>query len=212
MAFAVICKTMDADGVVSYAEVPATECPQEVKLPPYSRYSPRLLPETGAADPGAPGETRFTGYKSIRIERPKAGSSVRNDDGRVLVSIGLEPALQPGHRVTLLVDGRPLANTFDGLSIELSGVQRGDHSLRAAVADGTGKRLIESSPVDFTMRQASRLTPSPATPTELETSPVDGDGAPDGAPLAEPDGATDSGADPGTVGTPGIVEVRPGDS
>ena len=175
LASAVICKTIDAEGQVSYADVPAAECPQPMKLPDYSRYAPRLIPGTAteAAPPAEAGAARFTGYTSMTIVRPKPGDSVRNNEGKVTVAIVLEPELQPGHRVTLLVDDRPLSATFDSVAVELSGVQRGTHSLRAVVADASGKRLIESSPVDFTMRQASRLEPQrqdgaaapPTTPT-----------------------------------------------
>ena len=159
IAQAVICKTVDADGVVSYADVPAAECPQKVDLPDYSRYAPRLVPEAAAEDAGTAAAPPFTGYRSIDIVQPNAGGSVRNNEGKVPVSILLDPSLQPGHRVSLIVDGRPLSATFDGLAIELSGVQRGSHELQAVVADASGKRLIQSSPVQFTMRQASRLEP-----------------------------------------------------
>ena len=74
----------------------------------------------------------------MRIVQPQAGGAVRNDDGRVPVFIALEPGLQRGHRVTLTIDGRPLSSTFDDLSIELSGVQRGSHELQAAISDATG--------------------------------------------------------------------------
>jgi hypothetical protein len=181
LAFAVICKSIDADGVVSYSDVAAAECQQKVKLPEYSRYAPRVI-EPAPADESAAGRAaRFTGYKSIAIVRPKSGGSVRNNEGRVDVSITLEPALQDGHRVTLIVDGRPLSSSFDGLAIELNGVQRGDHKLLAVVSDGSGKRLIESSAVTFTMRQASRLE-SPSQPDD--GPPDDGDDAPD-PPVAE---------------------------
>jgi len=66
-------------------------------------------------------------------------------------------------------------------------VQRGSHELRAAISDTNGKRLIESSVVQFTMRRAARTGPSatadaaPAepdsqqettAPTVVETEPA----------------------------------------
>lgn len=198
LAFAVICKTIDAEGLVSYADVPAAECPQQVKLPDYSRYAPRLLPETAAEEAPAEAVPRFTGYKSIKIVSPEIGGSVRNNQGRVPVAIALEPELQAGHRVTLVVDDRPLSTTFDGLAIELSGVQRGSHTLRAAVSDATGKRLIESSAVDFTMRQASRLEPQRQPDA-------------DAAPGEDQDAATEDSPQPEPA-APAVVDTQPAPS
>jgi hypothetical protein len=195
MAQAVICKTVDADGVVSYADVPAAECPQKVDLPDYSRYAPRLIPEAAAEDAAAPARERFTGYKSIDIVQPKPGGSVRNNEGKVPVSILLDPALQPGHRVGLIVDGRALSGTFDGLAIELSGVQRGTHELQAVISDASGKRLIQSSPVQFTMRQASRLEPLRQEGGEAQPAPGDSAGQQQGTGEAS--------------GGPAVVETQP---
>lgn len=171
-AHAVVCKTIDADGVVLYTDVPREECANPIRLPEYSRYAPRLIPGGEGDAPSTPGKAPFTGYQSMRIVQPEAGGAVRNDDGRVPVFITLEPGLQRGHRVTLSIDGRPLSSTFDDLSIELSGVQRGSHELQAAISDATGKRLIASSVVKFTMRQAALGEPAAAAdaaPTEVDS-------------------------------------------
>ncbi len=170
-AHAVICKSIDAEGVVSYTDVPREECANPIKLPEYSRYAPRLIPDAVEGGSAVPNKAPFTGYDTMRILEPQPGGAVRNDDGRVPVLIALEPGLQQGHRVTLTVDGRSLSSTFDDLSIELNGVQRGSHELRAAITDANGKRLIESSVVQFTMRQASRTGSSEAA----EAAPTDPD-------------------------------------
>ena len=161
-AHAVICKSVDAEGTVSYTDVPRGECANPIRLPEYSRYAPRLIPGTAGDGSSASDKAPFTGYDSMRILEPQPGGAVRNDDGRVPVLIGLEPGLQQGHRITLTIDGQALSSTFDDLSIELNGVQRGSHVLRAAITDANGKRLIESSIVQFTMRQAPRTESSEA--------------------------------------------------
>jgi hypothetical protein len=166
VASAVICKSVDADGVVSYAEVPAAECDNPVQLPEYSRYAPRIpepLPEpAGAAATGGTDEAAaFAGYESLSISEPADGGSVRNNEGKVTVVIALTPPLRPDHRVTLTIDGQPISGRFDSLAIDLDGVDRGQHRLKARVVDLGGGTLIESLPVEFTMRQASRLIPGP---------------------------------------------------
>lgn len=154
-AYAVICKTVDADGVVGYSDVPAAECPQAVKLPEYSSYTPRPItqPPTAAAATTPQGEAEFNGYSSIAIVAPTPNGTVRNNEGRVPVGIDLQPGLQPGHAVTLLLDARPVPGTFSGTNIDLNGVERGTHTLRAQVKDAAGSVLIDSPSILFTMRQ-----------------------------------------------------------
>jgi hypothetical protein len=164
VASAVICKSVDADGVVSYADVPAAECDNPVELPEYSRYTPRVvqsLPDKNIADEDASPAPAFAGYERMEISEPASGGSVRNNEGKMTVVLALSPALQPDHRVSLTIDGQPISGRFDTLAIDLDGVERGQHRLQARVVDANGATLIQSAPVEFTMRQASRLIPGP---------------------------------------------------
>ena len=162
VADAVICKTVDSDGVVSYAEVPAAECSNPVQLPEYSRYAPRVPQPPAAKDDNSvsaqdePAET-FAGYRSIAIAEPGEEGVVRNNEGEVTVVIALDPPLQAGHRIELTIDGQPISGSFDSEAIALSGVERGVHQLGASVIDPNGAALIRAPAVTFTMRQASRL-------------------------------------------------------
>lgn len=173
MAQAVICKSVDAEGVVNYTDMPASECQKPVKLPPNSTYEPRQLPASVAGDDNATKEVEkpFEHYDSIQIIQPEADGTVRSNEGTVPVAIALRPTLQQGHHVLLHVDGKTVPGNFDGLSIELSGVERGTHSIHATITDAKGKTLIESSAVSFTLRQ---------------TGLYDGNANPPGPPPAGP--------------------------
>lgn len=169
-ALAVICKTIDADGVVSYSDVPAAECPQKVELPDYSRYTPRELPPSISAslsDPDAP----FTAYNAIDIVVPEQNGTVRNNQGQVQVRIALEPELQPGHRIKLFLDGGAVQGEFDGPSIQLAGVNRGTHTLRAVVSDANGRRLGDSPSVRFTLRQTTIFDRERTDPPSIQPVP-----------------------------------------
>lgn len=153
-AHAVICKTIDADGVVSYSDIPAAECPQKVDLPDYSRYTPRPLPASIRDEsPAETAEAPFAGYREVAIVEPEQDGTVRDNEGKVMVSIALEPPLQDGHRVRVYIDGQPVPGSFDGTAIELRGVERGTHQLFAQVLDATGSSVARSDSVSFTMRQ-----------------------------------------------------------
>lgn len=169
-AFAVICKTIDADGVVSYSEIPAAECPQAVKLPDYSRYEPRELPSSIDASATAT-DLPFTGYSAINIVLPEQNGTVRNNQGQVQVNIEMEPELQPGHRIKLFLDGGAVQGEFDGPSIQLAGVNRGTHTLRAVVSDASGQRLGDSPSVRFTLRQTTIFDRERTRPPSIQPVP-----------------------------------------
>lgn len=163
-AAAVICKSVSDDGLVSYSDVPMDECANRVKLPESSTYAPRQLPasvnpdQTGVV-PGA----KFTGYSTMRIDQPQNNGTVRSNEGKVAVSVALQPALQPGHQLRLALDGVPIQPAFDSLSAVLSNVQRGTHSLSADVIDGNGKVLRSTGPIRFTLRKEA-ITSTQNTP------------------------------------------------
>ena len=123
------------------------------------------------SDPAA-GEVSFQGYKSIKILQPEADGVVRSNEGKVPVTIALEPALQQGHRVALHIDGKAVQGAFDGLAIELSGIERGTHSVRASVSDADGKLLIEAPAVSFTLRQTGLFDSVANTPGLPIAKPV----------------------------------------
>jgi len=174
MAQAVICKSVDAEGVVGYTDVPAAECQKPVKLPPNSTYAPRQLPvTTGDEDAASKAvEKPFAGYETIKIIQPEPEGTIRSNEGKVPVAVALRPALLHGHRVVVSIDGTAVPGNFDGLAIELSGVERGTHSIGVKLIDESGKTLIESEPVTFTMRQTGLYDGTANPPGPPATKPV----------------------------------------
>ncbi len=155
---AVICKIVGPDGGVSYTDVPRLECPNEVELPEYSRYTPRKIerpPVTGDAQAVAP----FTGYTAFGILSPEPNGTVRSNEGKVDVALSLEPGLRPSDRIELFLDGVQLAGSFDGLGIRLNNIERGTHALRAQVKSASGRVMIQTGSHLFTLRKASLLDP-----------------------------------------------------
>lgn len=155
MAHAVICKTIDAEGVVGYTDISAASCPDPVKLPAYSTFEALPVPAnaTRTDSDKTASKAGFERYESVKIVQPEADGVVRSNEGKVSVSITLEPALQKGHRITLYIDGRAVQGKFDAPAVELSGIERGTHSIHATVSDGSGKLLIKSPTNSFTLRQ-----------------------------------------------------------
>lgn len=155
-AAAVVCKSIDAEGRVTYSDVPLEHCEQRIELPPAPARSPADTPNPQASQAQSmPGESTFPGYARIAISQPGASDTVRSEEGRVPVSLSLQPELQTGHAVRWELDGVQVLPPFEGPSAILTGVSRGSHSLRAEVIDGRGAVLLSAGPVRFTLRKQS---------------------------------------------------------
>ena len=193
---AVICKTIAADGTVSYADLPPEACPKPLKLPDYSRYKPRVAtpPQSRDQQPSdasaSPSEQQapapFTGYRSMRFDQPSPGETLRSNSGTVPVSLVLEPQLQAGHRIRIKLDGLYVDGSFTGTSIQLSNVPRGTHTLSATVFDADGRALISASGGPFTLRKPSLQDPNRRPDDGDGNGGTGGDGDSDGGGDSEP--------------------------
>jgi len=174
LAQAVICKSIDADGVVTYTKVPAATCPQPVKLSPTSSFESKAVatPAGGETEAAADAKPALDGYRSVTILQPETDGVVRSNEGKVPVAVGLEPELQPGHRIALYIDGNAVQGDFDGPAIELSGIERGTHSVHATVSDESGKVLIRSPTVSFTLRRTGLFDNAVGRPRPPTAQPV----------------------------------------
>jgi len=212
-ASAVICKTVDDQGRVTYSDVPASECQNPVRLPESSTYQPRQLPAAlprrgDAAD--AAQDKPFTGYTLVRIEQPANDGTVRNNEGQVPTTVAVQPALQPGHKLRLSLDGVPIQPDFAATSVILNGVERGTHLLSAYLVDEGGKVLQSAVPVRFTLRKASVLL-RPGSSAEPNEDDGNADGASDETDDSD-DGATgedDDSANGGLSKTDDRPDVKP---
>lgn len=153
-ARAVICKSIDETGVVSYTDTPSTECENPVRLRGYSSYSPRRIDspvDSATVGGGAKTGEEFAGYRSMRMVQPADNATVRSNEGKVPIQIGLEPGLQPGHRIQLVLDGQPIGSPLSATDAVLSGIERGSHQLGARVLTGDGQVIGTVDSARFTL-------------------------------------------------------------
>ncbi len=169
-AEAVICKTVGEDGVVSYRDVPVSNCPVESRLPDYS-WPMRTEEQAQSINTlNTDQEVTFIGYRHIRIASPETGLAVHSSNRRVLVRVELEPGLQDNHFIIFYLDNRAFRGRYGSSSIELTSVDPGTHTLRATVIDTKGKTVIESSESSFTL-----LLPQPRVKvTEVKSTIIEG--------------------------------------
>jgi hypothetical protein len=106
------------------------------------------------------GAVHAAGYE-VSIVAPAPDETVHDNRGNVAVVVAVAPPLRAasGNRVTLLLDGKPVASAPGG-RIALSGVDRGTHTLRAQLTAADGAALATSAPRVFHIWRASRLFPN----------------------------------------------------
>jgi len=180
-AAAVICKTIDENGVVSYTDTPSNQCDNPVRLRGYSSYAPRQIdsPESGASNAPVPESgavSEFAGYRILRIVQPSNNATVRSNEGKVPVQISLQPGLQTGHSIRLILDGQAVATPTNSTDVVLSGIERGTHQLTAQVVDQEGNVVGSMNAVVFTLQRAVLDADQPPN------TPGDGAYDPDYAP------------------------------
>lgn len=98
------------------------------------------------------------GYQAVRIVAPEPDATVHDNSGNLAVTVEVLPPLraEAGDRLTLLLDGKAVASGFEQ-RFELTGIDRGRHTLRVQVKAADGTILATSPPVKFQMWRASRL-------------------------------------------------------
>ncbi len=99
-------------------------------------------------------------FPAVRIVAPKPEATVHDNNGHLAVTVAVSPPLRAasGDRLALRLDGKE-ASGGSGPHFELTGIDRGSHTLQAQVLTAGGRVIASSPPVIFHMWQASRLLP-----------------------------------------------------
>ena len=160
---------VDENGVVNYSDRPH---------PGAELVDLRAVPTTRFAQPSRPGQTREGAveedsgqtYESVTIQRPQPDETLWNIEGLLDVQISVQPAIASGHRLRLYLDGQSVGGVpARATSFTIDKVFRGAHTLRAAIEDSDGRRLMESPTVRFFVQQTSIQNPNnpnrPGVPT-----------------------------------------------
>jgi len=157
-AIAEIYKRTNPDGSVEFTDVPRSDEEKPVPLSPMNTFKTTPAPQQRRIS-NARADTRK--YSAIRITRPANEATIRDNTGTITVNVSLSPALRPGHKLVLLVDGAQKGESASG-SFTLKNLDRGSRSLTAQVMDKAGKTLISSAPVIVYLFRQSVIRPNRA--------------------------------------------------
>ncbi|MCP5184210.1 MAG: DUF4124 domain-containing protein [Pseudomonadales bacterium] len=167
-------RVVDARGNVVFTDVPPADKTQaeraEVTLTPTNTYQTAggkraedgrelwIVDEDGTAQAPA-----FVPYTTLAITSPATDTALRENTGSVSVSVDIQPALKPEHRLRLSLDGTPAALSTSAAFV-LENVDRGSHSIQVEVVNDAGESLQQSAPVTFHLQRYHKPAPAPRLP------------------------------------------------
>lgn len=152
-------KWVDSDGVTHYADRPVPGATR-MELSTGSSAPSADVPSYSSSSSSSTTADAGPAYRNFEIWKPSNEETIANTGGQVTVNVRTEPALAPGHTLSLYLDGR-LVEGFPGdtTSFDLTEVPRGGHTLTAIVTDSRGNRIQETQRVVFYVRQESIAQP-----------------------------------------------------
>ena len=166
---AAIYKFYDEDGNVVFADQPGpdAEVIEERKI--QTIKSQRTRPTTKLTEPDQK-KKAFT-YKELKITNPTNDENIRSNIGDINVDISVKPQLRQklGHKLVLLLDGKPVSEPGTATGFALHEVDRGQHSLGAKIIGKKGETIISADSVTIHLKQISIQHPKPAITPVIPT-------------------------------------------
>jgi hypothetical protein len=141
-----------ANGDVVYSDKPPpADQAEEVTLEPLQSFT--VPPAPPLEDSTAPErEPEAVGYEEFKVTSPSNDQTIRDNGGNVHVSLSLTPGLQGGHSIDVMMDGQSIGSG-SGTSVTLTEVDRGTHTVQAAIKDSEGKEIARSNSVIFHLKR-----------------------------------------------------------
>ena len=175
-ASAQIYKYTDANGNTVFTNQPPDGAAAEsVNLPPTNTMETQTpsSPANNSTTSTTP-EQSTAPYSVLSLTGIPDDEAMRANNGSFVVGVNIQPRLQPGHQLRLILDGAPYGQASNVPSLQLIDLDRGEHSLAVAVIDG--ERIVQqSATVTFTVQRISVNSPArtlvtPPRPTPRPTN------------------------------------------
>lgn len=146
---------VDENGQVTYSDRPG---PGAVVIE-LSTSAPSL--DAGPSSPPGqqsamePQPPAVADYETLAVLQPASRETLWGTAGRVEVSIGISPDLQPSHSLALYMDGELAEFGAHATGFAVENVPRGEHTVEAVILDEVDRELLRSEPVTFFVQQTS---------------------------------------------------------
>ncbi|WXL26228.1 DUF4124 domain-containing protein [Ectopseudomonas mendocina] len=120
-----------------------------------------------APQPASEPVTQEAAYKVLRLTDIPTDDALRANNGTFSVGVEISPRLRSGHSLRLLLDGKPYGQPTNVPRVQLTNIDRGEHSLSVQVL--SGQEIIQQSETrTFTVQRvhinsAPKPQPRPAS-------------------------------------------------
>jgi hypothetical protein len=151
----------DENGVVHLSDRPVPGA-ERLQIRDSAPSAPPARPASTTAPVMRPTQPRVptVAYTSCAVTSPENDTVFQQVDS-VFVSVAVQPALQDGHGVQVVLNGAAVADwPTTQTSHTLTGLFRGTYTVGVRIVDTAGRSYCNGPTVSFHIRQASILSPA----------------------------------------------------
>jgi hypothetical protein len=157
-ASAQIYKYTDAQGNTVFTDQPPKgQAAENVELQQTNSVEMQVPSPPAEDDPV--NATTAAPYTTLQLTDLPSDEAMRANNGTFSVSVQIEPRLSSAHRLRLLLDGQPYGQASNVPHLQLSNVDRGEHSLAVEVLSGD-KSIQQSATVTFSIQRVNTKSPA----------------------------------------------------
>jgi hypothetical protein len=155
-AAAQIYKYTDASGNTAYSNQPPNGTKAEtVELPPLNSVEtvvPAAPPPLPATQNQNQNQQSAASYQVLALKDLPQEEALRANNGSFTVGVAIEPRLQPGHLLQLIVDGSPYGQPTNIPRLQVMELDRGEHSFSVQVLENQ-RSIQQSETVNLTVQR-----------------------------------------------------------
>lgn len=163
------------DGTVEFSDQPLPQGEEiELREAPTIQFVPNTpspVPQQTTAGGASGSKGGEVSSPSISVVTPQADGTLWFDDAGVTVTVAVIPSLRNGQQIVVTLDGKVVASG-SGSSFKLAGVERGTHTLSAAIIGDAGSVVASSASITFHLRQHSAIKRAPPSDTPPHYPPT----------------------------------------
>lgn len=151
-------KWKDAQGSIIYSDQPppgVDKAESEVKEELLPQIVTIPAPEVSPASKStATSQVSKNSYQALAIMEPRHDSAIRENSGKVAISVQVEPYIfsERGHKLIVYLDGIEVSQGAH-TTVILDNIDRGTHTARATIVNNKGIVLKEARPTVFTLQR-----------------------------------------------------------
>ncbi|OEY66580.1 DUF4124 domain-containing protein [Marinobacter sp. X15-166B] len=145
-------RSVDAQGNVTYSDEP-TKNAKVVNVKPVTTITlpkPETVSEVLQSPP--PRGDAPAAYKRVSFSAPNDQDAFHSGSGDVEFVVSSDPALRPGHKYEVQLDGQPVGQSTTG-SVTVRNVYRGTHRADVHIVDRQGLRVMSGDSISFTVHR-----------------------------------------------------------